>query len=49
MAKRNIRIRAVRREEVDIDKLVSGLLLLLRELEDAGGLPAVDENQDPAA
>ena len=32
MAKRNVRIRAVRREEVDIDKLVSGLLLLLEEL-----------------
>jgi hypothetical protein len=32
MAKRNVRIRAVRREKVDIDKLVSGLLLLLEEL-----------------
>ena len=32
MAKRNVRIRAVRRDQVDIDKLVSGLLLLLEEL-----------------
>lgn len=49
MAKRNIRIRAVRREDVHVDKLVSGLLLLIRELEETGGLPAVDESQDPAA
>jgi len=32
VAKRNVRIRAVRREKVDIDMLVSGLLLLLEEL-----------------
>ena len=32
VAKRNVRIRAVRREKVDIDILVSGLLLLLAEL-----------------
>lgn len=32
MAKRHVRIRAVRRDQVDIDKLVSGLLLLLEEL-----------------
>lgn len=32
MAKRNVRVTAVPRSEVDIDKLVSGLLLLLEEL-----------------
>lgn len=32
MAKRNIRVTAVRREQVDIEKLVSGLLLLVQEL-----------------
>jgi len=32
VAKRNVRIRAVRREKVDVDMLVSGLLLLLEEL-----------------
>ena len=34
MAKRRIRITAVQRERVDIDMLVSGLLLLLEELAD---------------
>lgn len=38
VAKRNVRIRAVRRKKVDIDMLVSGLLLLLEEL-------AADTNQ----
>ena len=32
MAKRRVRVTAVQREQVDIDMLVSGLLLLLEEL-----------------
>ncbi len=51
MAKRNVRIRAVRREKVDIDMLVSGLLLLLEELaadtnEPGGGAAAEPEETD---
>jgi hypothetical protein len=34
MAKRRVRVTAVQREQVDIDMLVSGLLLLLEELAD---------------
>lgn len=43
MAKRNVRIKAVRRDQVDVDKLVSGLMLLLEELA-ATGEPPSDEN-----
>lgn len=39
VARRNVRIRAIRREKVDVDMLVSGLLLLLEEL-------AADTNDD---
>lgn len=51
VAKRNVRIRAVRREKVDIDMLVSGLLLLLEELaadtnEPGDGNPAEPEESD---
>ena len=51
MAKRNVRIRAVRREKIDIDMLVSGLLLLLEELaadtnEHGGGKAAEPEESD---
>lgn len=49
MTKRILRIQAVRRQEVDVDKYVSALLLLIRELEADGGLPQEPENRDPAA
>ena len=49
MATKNIRVRAVRREEVDIDKLVSALLLLIRELEADDQTTDDDAPKEPAA
>lgn len=34
MAQRKVRITAVRKEEVDVERLVAGLLLLLHEIAD---------------
>lgn len=56
MAK-NVRVRAVRRESVDIDKLVSGLMLLIEELtpqptteeENAEGSDKHEESIDDSA
>lgn len=48
MTKHNIRVVAVRREHVDIAKLVSGLLLLIQELEASGALDEA-KTKEPAA
>jgi hypothetical protein len=47
MAKREIRVTPVRREQIDIEKLVSGLLLLVQELAAQGDADAGAE--PPAA
>jgi hypothetical protein len=38
----------VRRDQVDVDKLVSGLMLLLRQLQEAGELPIKPDQEDAA-
>ncbi len=47
MPTKNVRVRAVRRDEVDIDKLVSALLLLISERETTD--PVADDAGEPAA
>lgn len=46
MARRKIRAWAVRREQVDIDKVVAGLLQLIKD--EAAAKPSTDD-QEPAA
>jgi hypothetical protein len=46
VAKRNVRINAVHRETVDIEKLVSGLLLLLEELSASAGTDGAGDTPD---
>jgi len=45
MAQRKVRITAVRKEEVDVERLVAGLLLLLHELADTSNS---NNETDPA-
>lgn len=49
MPRKDIRVAAVRREAVDIDKLVSALLLLLRELDAADQVANEANAKEPAA
>lgn len=49
MAERKIRLRPVRRQEVDIDKLVAGLLALMQEEAERGRETDQGSGEEPAA
>lgn len=49
MADRKIRVQPVRRAELDIDKLVAGLLALLRERAEHETSAGKDSGEEPAA
>lgn len=50
MARKNIRVQAVRRPEVDLDKLASALLLLIHELDaSSNAKPEGSSEREPAA
>lgn len=49
MPERKIRVRAVRRAEVDIDKFVAGLLQLLRERAESDERTAGDGDAEESA
>jgi hypothetical protein len=43
---RNIRLKAIRKAEPDLDRLVSGFLLLVQELAQRGELPGSPSKDD---